>query len=99
MHTLDVIMNNWYIELEVRRGKKYCKHLNWKFKVTFKFEDDSPSIETTLHITKNKIFTSEDSMRLVPLCSAPRYSSTIQKFLECYNVAGEDQEDENPRNL
>jgi hypothetical protein len=29
----------------------------------------------------------------------PRYSVTVQEVLECYNVVGEDQEDEDPRNL
>jgi hypothetical protein len=29
-----------------------------------------------------------------PLYSVPRYIATIQDVLECYNVVGEDQEDE-----
>jgi hypothetical protein len=94
-----MILKNWYIELEVCRGKTDWEDLTCNFKVTFNFEDDAPLIDTTLQIIKNKIFTSEDSIGLVPLCSLPRYFVTVQEVLECYNVVGEDQEDEDPRNF
>jgi hypothetical protein len=77
VHTLDTIPKNWYIELEVHRGTTDWEYLTHNFKVTFNFEDDAPSVDTTLQIIKNKIFTSEDSMIPVPLCSAP------QIFCDC----------------
>jgi len=99
LHTLDTIPKNWYIELEVCRGITKWEDLTCNFKVAFNFEDYAPLIDTTMQIIKNKIFTLEDLMELVPLCSVPIYFVTVQEVLECYNVVGEDQEDENPRNL
>jgi hypothetical protein len=96
---LDTIPKNWYLELEVHRGTTDWEDLTHNFKVTFKFEDDTPSVDTTLQIIKTKIFTPEDSKIPAALCSAPKYSVTVQEVLECYNVVGEDQEDEDPRNL
>jgi hypothetical protein len=69
------------------------------FKVTFSFEDEAPSVDTTLQVIKENIFTSEDSIELVPVCSVHRSSVIVREVLECYNVVGEDQEDEDPRNL
>jgi len=59
------------------------------FKVTLSFEDDAHSVDTTLQIIKNNIFTSEDSTIPIPLCSASRYSLSVQDVLEFYNVARE----------
>jgi hypothetical protein len=75
------------------------EELTNNFKVTFSFEDDSPSVETNLQFIKDKIFSLEDSIELVPICSMHRSSMTILEVLECYIEVGEDQEDEHPRNL
>ena len=33
------------------------------------------------------------------MCSAHRYSMTVHELLECYNVAKEEQDEEDPRNI
>jgi hypothetical protein len=96
---LDTIPKNWYLELEVHRETTDWEELTHNFKVTFSFEDEAPSVDTTLQVIKDKIFASEDSIELVPVCSAHRSSVTVREVLECYNVIGEDQEDEDLRNL
>jgi hypothetical protein len=73
--------------------------LTCNFKVTFNFEYNAPLVDIALQMFKNKMFTSKDFTRPVPLCSAPRSSTTVQEVLECYNIVGEDQEDEDLRNL
>jgi hypothetical protein len=99
IHTLDTIPKNWYLELEVHRETTDWEELTHNFKVTFSFEDDAPSVDTTLQVIKDNIFASEDSIELVPICSTHRYSTMVQEVLECYNVIGEDQEDEDPREI
>jgi len=51
-------------------------------------------INSTLQVIKNKIFSPEESMRSVPLYSAPIFYETIEEVLDYYNIAKEDQEDE-----
>jgi hypothetical protein len=98
VHTLDTILKNWYLELEVRRETTDWEELTRNFKVTFSFEDDAPLIDSTLQVIKNNIFSAEDSIELVPVCSAHRYSVTVEEVLHCYNVVEEDQEeDEDPK--
>jgi hypothetical protein len=77
IHTLDTIPNNEYLELEVRRETTDREELTHNLKVTFNFEDEAPSVDTTLQVIKNKIFASEDSIELVLLCSAHRSSVTV----------------------
>jgi len=38
-------------------------------------------------------------MDVVLMCSAHRTSMTVYELLECYNVAQEDQHEEDPRNI
>jgi hypothetical protein len=53
------------------RGTTDWEDLTHNFKVTFNFEDDAPSVDTTLQIIKNNIFTSEDSMDQYPYVVHP----------------------------
>jgi hypothetical protein len=70
-----------------------------RLKVTFPFEHEYPLVYATLHFIRNKIFSEEGSMEVVPVCSVHRDSMTIHKLLECYNVEKEEQDDEDPRNV
>ena len=74
-----MILEKWYLELEVHIGTTDFEYLIRNFKVTFKFEDDAPLVDTTLQIMKNKIFKSKESRIPVPLCSTPWYSLIIQE--------------------
>jgi hypothetical protein len=38
-------------------------------------------------------------MELVPLCSAHKATMTIHELLECYDVAKEEYDEEDPRNV
>jgi len=38
-------------------------------------------------------------MEVVPMCSAHKDSMTIHELLECYNVAKEEQDEVDPRNI
>jgi hypothetical protein len=60
VHTLDTILKNWYLELEVHRETADWEELTHNFKVTFSFEDDAPLIDSTLQVIKNNIFSAED---------------------------------------
>jgi hypothetical protein len=48
LHTMDTILKNWYLEMELHRGKIDYEDLTHNLKVNFKFEDDAPLVETTL---------------------------------------------------
>jgi hypothetical protein len=97
IHTLDTILKNWYLEMEVHRETTYWEELTHNFKVTFSFEDDAPSVDTALQVIKDNIFASEDLIEIVPVCITHRSSATVQEVLKFFNVAGEDQEDEDLR--
>jgi len=38
-------------------------------------------------------------MEVVPMCSSHRDSIIVHELLECYNVAKEEQDEEDPRNI
>jgi len=48
MHTLDIILKNQYLELEVHKGKTNWEEMARNFKVTFIFEDDEPLVNKAL---------------------------------------------------
>jgi hypothetical protein len=78
--------------------------MNWDeltqiFKITFTFENESPLVDATLQAIKNKIFLVEWSMDVLFVCSVHRYSVTFYEILESYNVAKEDQDKEDARNI
>jgi hypothetical protein len=81
IHTLDTISKNWYLELEVcRETTNWYQLIQW-FKVTFIFEHESPLIDASLQVIINKMFSEEEPMEVVPMCSAHRASLTIHKLL------------------
>jgi hypothetical protein len=67
--------------------------------VKFSFEAQSPLIDAALQIIRCNIFMEEEHIEIVHMCSAHRESATIHELLECYNVAKEYQEEEDPRNV
>ena len=78
--------------------------MNWgqliqRFKVTFTFEHEYPLLDATLQAIRTKIFLEEGLMEVVPMCSVHRDSMTIHELLECYNVAKEEHNEEDPRNV
>jgi hypothetical protein len=99
IHTLDMIPKNWYLELEMHRETMDWDELTQRFKVTFTFEDESPLVDATLQAIRTRVFSEEGSMDVVPVCSVHRTSMTVHELLECYNVAQEDQDEEDPRNI
>lgn len=48
IHTLDVILVNWYIELEVCRGTHDWNEMAQNFKATFSFEAEEPALDDAL---------------------------------------------------
>jgi hypothetical protein len=44
-----------------------------------------------------KIFSEEGMMEVVPVCSAHRAKMIVHELLECYNVAKEEHDEEDPR--
>jgi len=56
IHKLDTILKNWYLELETRRETTRWDELVERFKVTFMFEHESPSIDAVLRDIRTNIF-------------------------------------------
>jgi hypothetical protein len=48
---------------------------------------------------RHNIFSEEDSMEVIYVCSAHNIAMTFHQLLECYNVAQEVQEEEDPKNV
>jgi hypothetical protein len=77
-----------------------CKRqLIQRFKVKFTFEHESLLLDADLQAMRTKIFMEEGTMEVVPVCSVHRASMIIHELLECYNVAKEYQDEENPLNI
>jgi hypothetical protein len=49
-------LKNWYLELEMHRETTRWDELVQRFKVTFTFEHESPSIDAMLQAIRFKIF-------------------------------------------
>jgi hypothetical protein len=99
IHTLNTIPKNWYLELEMCRETTNLDQLIQRFKVKFNFEHESPFVDASLQVIRSNMFSEEGSIEVVPICSAHRDSMTIHELLECHNVAKEEQDEEDPRNI
>jgi hypothetical protein len=99
IHTLGTILKNWYLELEMRRETTRWEELIQRFKIMFTFEHESPSIDATLQAIQTKIFSEEETMEVIPVCSEHKNKMIVHKLLECYNVAKEEYDEEDPRNV
>lgn len=87
--------NNWYIETELRRGTVAWPLMVEGFQLTFKFESEYPEIDQALKVTKGKLLTDCS----LPVFETPKWKVALEQALECYNLAEEGEEDENPRNI
>jgi hypothetical protein len=99
IHTLDTNPKNLYLELEMRREKTGWDELVQRFKVTFTFEHESPSIDVVLQAIQTMILSKEGSMEVVPVCSAHIVTMIVDELLECYNVDKEEHDEEYPINI
>jgi hypothetical protein len=48
IHTLEMIPNNWYLELEMHRDVADWDYMTQRFRVTFTFEHESPLVYVVL---------------------------------------------------
>jgi hypothetical protein len=83
IHTLDTIPKNWYLELETCRETTRWDELVQKFKVTFKFEYESPLMVATLQAVRTKVFLEERSMEVVPFYNVHKALMIVHELLEC----------------
>jgi hypothetical protein len=70
-----------------------------RFKVTFNFEHESPLVDASLQVIRTKIFSEEDPMEVVSMCSAHRDSMIVHELMECYSVVKEENDEEDPMNV
>jgi hypothetical protein len=65
-----------------------------RFRVTFTFKHESPSIDVVLQALQSNIFSEEGMMEVVSVCRAHRANIIVHELLECYNVAKEENDEE-----
>jgi len=68
IHKLDTIPKNWYLELEMCRETMNWDELTRRFNIAFTFENESPLVDAALHVVRNKIFSMEGPMDVIPMC-------------------------------
>lgn len=68
-----------------------------RFKITFTFEHESPSIYGALQVIQ--MISEEEMMEVVLVCSAHRAKMIVHELLEYFNVAKEEYDKEDPRNV
>jgi hypothetical protein len=70
-----------------------------RFKITFTFEHESPSIYVEIQAIQMKIFLEEGTMEVVLVCSVHKTKMIVHELLECYNVDKEEYDEEDPKNV
>ena len=65
------------------------------FQLTFEFESEYPEIDQALKVTKGKLLADCS----LPIFETPKWKVALEQALECYNLAEEGEEDENPHNI
>jgi hypothetical protein len=83
----------------MRRETSRWEELAQRFEVTFTFEHESPLTDATLQAIITNIFLEEGPMEVVPVCSAHIATMNFHELLECYNVAKEEHDEEDPINV
>ena len=63
--------------------------------MTFKFESEYPEIDQALKVTKGKLL----AHCSLPVFETLKWTVALEQALECYNLAEEGEEDENPCNI
>lgn len=87
-HTLDIILMNWYLEIEPCYGTLEWDILRDTFLLTFIFEDGYECINEALQEIKAAIFRMpEELVEWVELDQSTQLCHT----LECYNVTSEEE--------
>lgn len=82
-HTLDIILMNWYLEIELRHGTVEWDILREGFFMTFSFEYGFESLDEALQEVNTIIFRIPlDPLELIQ----PDWSTQLCNALECYNV-------------
>jgi hypothetical protein len=51
-----------------------------RFKIMFTFEHESPSIDAALQEIQTKIFSEEERMEVIPVCSEDRSKMTVVSY-------------------
>ena len=90
IHTLDILPRNWYSSVELQRETIVWEDIATSFTHTFSFNDEILMIDVALQVIRTNNF--QDI--LVPMSSFPQRSTSIQDWMECYNVAGELDDDD-----
>jgi hypothetical protein len=70
----------------VHRETLDWEELTQNFKVTFKFEVESPLVDVALQVIINNFFMEEGQIEIVHMCSVHRETMIVHELLECYNV-------------
>ena len=90
-HTLDEIPRSWYVSAELRREITTWKELTVFFAHTFSFADANPDVHNALHIIHDVV------LKVIPVTYLvdPHVHCQMQSMMECYNVTGglEDDDD------
>jgi hypothetical protein len=50
-------------------------------------------------VIQTKIFSEEETMEVILVCSEHSTKMIVRELLECYNVAKEEYDEEDPRNV
>ena len=79
----------WYASMELKQGTQDWEGLTKHFVHTFEFDDEKPTVDVALQMIKKKIFTE------IPVEEANSHqcSATIQQWMDCYNLAGDLDDD------
>ena len=95
IHTLDIIPQNWYIQLELRQDTISWVYLTTKFVTTFSTYDENAMVNTALQLIKEKVLEGvEESKDLLP-----DWVMFAKQVVECYKLEESRLEEDEPREV
>jgi hypothetical protein len=98
IHTLEGVPKNWYVDQKLRRSTTEWTKLQHNFIVTFSFEHENPSINSSLKQIRGVIFIDEPKVELMREYHQQN-RQTIKELLSCYHVEEEAPEEDDPCNI
>jgi hypothetical protein len=95
INTLDTMLINWYLKVELRLTTADWQGMTQNFVATFLFEIQHPLVNKALQVVQQKVF--EEAPSLPVEQEEDEWTTPLQKLQRCYNINAD--EDDDPRKV
>ena len=95
IHTLDEMSRSWYISVKLHREITTWEEMTVCFAHTFGFAYANAEVNNALQIIRDVVL----KVVLVAYLVDPHVQCHLQSMMECYNISGEPEDDDELRNI